>query len=156
MSAEAIISVHLQQHTPAPLKTILKCHTQFLSLTDPLSTRKGECASYTHTKHTNKGGTGLIAFCPPLKGWPPGSCSPSRRFIMAAVHPSSCCLTLKKFVCACVSVPLPPQLGFLFSYSSKPFTLCWLVKPQKALVLFPSTNPPASCLYFCPQGHIFK
>lgn len=47
---------------------------------------------HTHMHTQTMGGTVLIAFCTALKGWPPGFCSPSIGFIMAAVHPSSCCI----------------------------------------------------------------
>lgn len=147
MSAEAIIPVHLQQHTPAPLKAILNAiHNSILWLI-PLSLVQA-CVHHTHTHtHTNKGGAVLIAFCPPLKGRPPGSCSPSIGFIMAAVHPSSCCFALKTWICLFASTAGSPVL-------LQPWTLhvvlaCLATKGTK--VLFPSTNRPASCLYFCPQ-----
>lgn len=48
MSAEAIMPVHLQQHTPAPLKAILNAiHNSILWLI-PIFTGAGVSASYTH------------------------------------------------------------------------------------------------------------
>lgn len=97
-------------HSSSP-ESNSQCHTQFHSLTDPLFTRTGSCASHTCTR-TNKRCTRLIAFCPPLKGWPPGSCSPSMQFIMVAVQPSSCYLTPKTSIRLSASTagfPVIPQ-----------------------------------------------
>ena len=119
-------------HSSSP-ESNSQCHTQFHSLTDPRLTCTGACASYTQTHthtHTNKGFTVLIAFCPPLKGRPPGSCSPSIGFIMAAAHPSSCCFTLKTRIC----LFSPSADGSPFAPTAlPPFTTCWPVTPQRAL-----------------------
>lgn len=144
-------SVHQRQHTSAPPESNLQCRTQFHCLADPLfQLYRTMCILLpnTHMHTQTMGGTVLIAFCTALKGWPPGFCSPSIGFIMAAVHPSSCCII--------------PETYFRFSWllyehSPAPSTLTLspyvhLSYHQRSLSYFMSTQRPASCLYTCPRG----
>lgn len=148
--------VHQQQHAPAP-ESNSQCCTQFHSLADPLfqlyrtmciPLSNAHTCTHTHTSTQTMGGTVLIAFCTALKGWPPGSCSPSIGFITVALHPSSCCLILETYFC---------YSSLLCKHSSAPTILnlspcVHLSCHQMPWCYFTSAHQLASCLYVCPRG----